>query len=747
MLATDDDLANDDEDGILLHGSVSSSGTGASVTPSVDGFVDAWVDFDNDGVFHPTEERVLDSEPVFVGLNNVVTLMPNNPLLVVDGERYARFRFSTAGGLGPTGEARDGEVEDYKLIVSDADPFEDWGDAPLSYGTVWPFGAGHTPDPLLRLGTAFDLEGDGQPSDAADGDDLAGGIDDEDGVTFGSFIPGLPLVITVTTSEPGGWVQGWFDENDNGMFEELAEWFLFGRPLLQNGVFVVQSVVDIPPDLFEAYFRFRISEWGWLGPTGYGGDGEVEDYFLFALPFDHTVSGSAIFDGGRYEGACTQPPVSGFSDTLIVTTHGSTVTTTQPSTGDVNTGSFDPSSMTFDIMSEDGESYTADYLPGWSFSGVNRYPVGSSGCIYIWDVVFHPGEAAGGAGLAPSSVGSGRGALGCPAARGGGARFGWSAPECGPLGEQRARDDQNGPGVELPAHGFAEHERAEEDAEDRRRELHGGDMGGQEALQEPGVAEEAEAGNDEALVQQRGGEIAAEDPRIRLHDQAGDDEDGDADRTLGQHQLVDGDALGAVRDVDLARAEQEGGGKQEGVAVEADIAVAAAEAGREHNDHPGVGDQGAQAALAAETVAGDEKVSEQARPEREGGGDHGGVPGGRAVLAHVHERELHGEDQTDAGQCAAFGALDAKRSSGDEGPADDGYAAEDEPHPAKAQRRSVVEAGLDRDGVAAPEGGEEECEGGGGAAQGAAGGRGSGRRGIGLGHARRGYRADGRSRR
>lgn len=138
---------------------------------------------------------MLDSEPVFVGLNNVVTLMPNNPLLVVDGERYARFRFSTAGGLGPTGEAPDGEVEDYKLIVSGADPFEDWGDAPLSYGTVWPFGAGHTPDPLLRLGTAFDLEGDGQPSDAADGDDLAGGIDDEDGVTFGPFIPGRFSVI------------------------------------------------------------------------------------------------------------------------------------------------------------------------------------------------------------------------------------------------------------------------------------------------------------------------------------------------------------------------------------------------------------------------------------------------------------------------------------------------------------------------------------------------------------------------
>jgi large repetitive protein len=59
----------------------------------------------------------------------------------------------------------------------------DWGDAPAPYPTTRAQGgASHGTTPGLRLGDAFDADQDGQPSANADGDDVNGPLDDEDGV-------------------------------------------------------------------------------------------------------------------------------------------------------------------------------------------------------------------------------------------------------------------------------------------------------------------------------------------------------------------------------------------------------------------------------------------------------------------------------------------------------------------------------------------------------------------------------------
>ena len=78
------------------------------------GFLDVWIDFNQDGVFHPTQERVAASVPVSEGINLITIQTPANAPV---GETYARFRLSPLGGLLPTGLAVGGEVEDHVVEV------------------------------------------------------------------------------------------------------------------------------------------------------------------------------------------------------------------------------------------------------------------------------------------------------------------------------------------------------------------------------------------------------------------------------------------------------------------------------------------------------------------------------------------------------------------------------------------------------------------------------------------------------
>ncbi len=80
--------------------------------------VDAWIDFDRDGVWN-ANEKVLASVDVVSGLQ---TLNFNLPVRVTAGDTFARVRVSSAGGLEPTGPAADGEVEDYLVTIQSSSP-------------------------------------------------------------------------------------------------------------------------------------------------------------------------------------------------------------------------------------------------------------------------------------------------------------------------------------------------------------------------------------------------------------------------------------------------------------------------------------------------------------------------------------------------------------------------------------------------------------------------------------------------
>ncbi|KAA1261095.1 Extracellular agarase precursor [Rubripirellula obstinata] len=130
----DDDSSLSDEDGVMF-GGITPNGSQAAVNVDVqqdavnidgqqaavniDGQqtasprIDAWIDFDQSNNF-TSNEKILDGVAVSGGLQ---TLNYDLPAGLTAGDRYARVRISSIGGLSPTGFAPDGEVEDYLISV------------------------------------------------------------------------------------------------------------------------------------------------------------------------------------------------------------------------------------------------------------------------------------------------------------------------------------------------------------------------------------------------------------------------------------------------------------------------------------------------------------------------------------------------------------------------------------------------------------------------------------------------------
>lgn len=113
--ADGDDTAGvpDDEDGVVVPIFRPGVAAAVSVTVTAACRLNAWVDWNRNGVFDPAE-AVAVNRPLVAGVN-LVPVVP--PAAAVPGISYARFRVNSAGGLGPTGPATDGEVEDYRTYI------------------------------------------------------------------------------------------------------------------------------------------------------------------------------------------------------------------------------------------------------------------------------------------------------------------------------------------------------------------------------------------------------------------------------------------------------------------------------------------------------------------------------------------------------------------------------------------------------------------------------------------------------
>ena len=107
-----------DEDGVVfLTPFFAGRAARVQVTASMPGLLDAWIDFNNNGLWGDMPgEQIAAAMPLGPGPNILVVpvpaLVPPTPF-----NAGARFRFSTAGGLPPVGGAPDGEVEDYEVMI------------------------------------------------------------------------------------------------------------------------------------------------------------------------------------------------------------------------------------------------------------------------------------------------------------------------------------------------------------------------------------------------------------------------------------------------------------------------------------------------------------------------------------------------------------------------------------------------------------------------------------------------------
>lgn len=115
--ANGDDLADtDDEDGLVASSLArgKNSSISVQVTNAAAGAkLDAWIDFDHNGIFDAVE-KVSNSLAVTNGTAVVPFVVPADAQI---GPAFVRLRISTAGGLGPTGIAADGEVEDHLVTI------------------------------------------------------------------------------------------------------------------------------------------------------------------------------------------------------------------------------------------------------------------------------------------------------------------------------------------------------------------------------------------------------------------------------------------------------------------------------------------------------------------------------------------------------------------------------------------------------------------------------------------------------
>lgn len=117
--ATGDDVdaGANDEDGSgfadLITGSDEALiGVQSSIADT--GFVNAWMDFNQDGDWEDANEKIVDNQPVNSSLPFYYFSIPAT---ATPGTTYARVRLSTAGGDGITGLAADGEVEDHQIVL------------------------------------------------------------------------------------------------------------------------------------------------------------------------------------------------------------------------------------------------------------------------------------------------------------------------------------------------------------------------------------------------------------------------------------------------------------------------------------------------------------------------------------------------------------------------------------------------------------------------------------------------------
>jgi hypothetical protein len=290
----DDNTGIDDEDGVFTAPIIPTSGNNTfTVTVSMDGWLDAWVDWNQNFSWADPGEHVI-SQSVVAGVNNLLYGAPTMNTTAV----HARFRYNLNGPLAVDGSAPNGEVEDYLFQVRRLD----FGDAyePTYQTTAYNFGPRHLIVPGVYMGAGVDNEPDGQPHPNALGDDAAG-VDDEDGVVFTTALdPTYTASVDVTVSVTG-FVDAWIDFNSDAWLSPAEHVVSAAAVAGVNTYNFVVPGTSMPAHATLARFRFNTAGNLTAPSGGPEANGEVEDYEVIILqdtvtPVRDTPGEFALFD-------------------------------------------------------------------------------------------------------------------------------------------------------------------------------------------------------------------------------------------------------------------------------------------------------------------------------------------------------------------------------------------------------------------------------------------------------------------
>ncbi len=135
-----------DKDGVVFNSAtyLPNATVTTSVTASTNGYLSIWLDANNDGDFEDTDEDIVVNESVTSGAHDYTFTAPS-----ADGTYPVRFRFTSYSepSIAPTGEALDGEVEDYVLTV--ATPAVSGGGAVAVFGCMDRKAANYNPNAMI----------------------------------------------------------------------------------------------------------------------------------------------------------------------------------------------------------------------------------------------------------------------------------------------------------------------------------------------------------------------------------------------------------------------------------------------------------------------------------------------------------------------------------------------------------------------------------------------------------------------
>ncbi|WP_377162888.1 putative Ig domain-containing protein [Prosthecobacter fluviatilis] len=344
----DDNTGSDDEDGVTLPATITQGGA-SSITVNVTNtsgatvFLNAWIDFNQNGSLSDAGEQIATNTLIVTGTSNSNrTVSFTAPASAALGSAGVRVRLTSTSSPGPTGASGNGEVEDYVTTI--VAPTTDYGDFSL-FADAYSTGSSS-----LRLGALQDLEGSATKDSSAQGDDTTG-TDDEDSVTFPSMTAGQPMSLPVTVTNLTGstaYLNAWIDFNNNGVLTDAGEQIATNVNVITgtSGGTVTLNF-NVPTNAVTAAAligaRFRLTNVQTPGSTGGVGIGEVEDHTVVIL--------APLTDFGDFSGA---PSVSNTASTnlrlgaLVDTEYAATTDAT--ATGDDLNGVDDEDGVTLPSM-------------------------------------------------------------------------------------------------------------------------------------------------------------------------------------------------------------------------------------------------------------------------------------------------------------------------------------------------------------------------------------------------------------